>query len=80
MRPTRAILGLNGYYEVHYPDYYAANQEIVNAAVDEVLNLYQKKVYETMEPSWGSASRQPGPQRIGRLFPLPRRQASDAGG
>ncbi len=33
----RAILGLNGYYEVEYPDYDAANQERVSAAVDEVL-------------------------------------------
>ncbi len=48
-----AINGLKGYYQVTYPDYYAANQGIVDAAVDEVLALYQKKVYETMEPSWG---------------------------
>ena len=50
----RAILGLKGYYEVQYPDYYAANQETVNNATDEVLNLYQKMMYETMEPSWGA--------------------------
>ncbi len=50
----RAILGLNGYYEVHYPDYTAANQETLSAGIDEVLNLYQKMMYSTMEPSWGS--------------------------
>ena len=48
-----AIKGLKGFYQVNYPNYYAANQGIVDAAVDEVLALYQKKVYETMEPSWG---------------------------
>lgn len=50
----RAIQGLNGYYAVHYPDYSAANQETISAAVDEVLNLFQKMMYSTMEPSWGA--------------------------
>ena len=49
-----AIQGLSGYYQVHWPDYYAGNSETVDAAVDELINLYQEMVFPTMDASWTS--------------------------
>lgn len=50
----RAIRGLVGYYEVNYPDYYASNAATVQAAVDEVLTLYSRMMFPTMDASWTS--------------------------
>jgi hypothetical protein len=49
-----AIQGLSGYYQVNWPDYYAADGEKVEAAIDETLALYERMVFPTMDASWAS--------------------------
>lgn len=47
-----AIYGLRQYYETNWPDYYAANSEIVDGAVETLAQLYQEMVFPTMDASW----------------------------
>jgi len=47
-----AIEGLKNYYKDNWPEYYAANQEKVDQAVDKVNELYDQMVYPTMDVSW----------------------------
>jgi hypothetical protein len=47
-----AIEGLKNYYKANWPDYYAASQEMVDGAIEEVKTLYEQMVYPTMEVSW----------------------------
>jgi nitrate/TMAO reductase-like tetraheme cytochrome c subunit len=49
-----AIQGLSGYYQVNWPDYYEDNTDKVDAAVDEMLVLYERMVFPTMDASWTS--------------------------
>jgi len=47
-----AIGGLKQYYATNWPDYYSANQELVDKAVDQVNEMYTKMVYPDMEINW----------------------------
>jgi hypothetical protein len=49
---TAALRGLRGYYESNWPDYYAARSDEVQAAIDEVVGLYEGMVFPTMDVSW----------------------------
>jgi len=48
----KALGGLRDYYAVNWPDYYAANSETVNSAVDRVIEAYDRIVFPTMDVSW----------------------------
>ena len=77
---SNAIMGLKQYYTVNWPDYYSANQELVDKAIGEVDAMYKKMVYPDMEINWTHASRQCWAQEFARLLPLPRRQAFERAG
>lgn len=47
-----AIEGLKNYYKSNWPDYYNANTETVDQAVEHVQRLYKEMVYPTMDVSW----------------------------
>ena len=49
-----AIEGLKKYYKANWPDYFAANTDKVDAAVEEVKRLYSEMVYPTMEVTWNT--------------------------
>jgi hypothetical protein len=49
---SNAIKGLKQYYEVNWPDYYSANQELVDKAILEVDAMYKKMVYPDMQINW----------------------------
>ncbi len=49
-----AIRGLKGYYEVNWPEYYAARTQEVDAAVETLADIYQDMVFPTMDASWES--------------------------
>ena len=50
----KAIDGLRAYYQTNWPDYYAANAEVVNEAVDHLLETYERMVFPTMDVSWNT--------------------------
>lgn len=49
-----ALEGLKNYYKDNWGDYYAANQDRVDQAVDEVKRLYEQMVYPTMDVTWNT--------------------------
>ncbi|MBK8051190.1 MAG: NapC/NirT family cytochrome c [Anaerolineales bacterium] len=49
---NNAIDGLRNYYASNYPDYYQANQELVDKAVEQVKIDYSEIVYPNMDISW----------------------------
>ena len=49
---SAAIRGLRGYYESNWPDYYAAHNDKVLAAIDETLSIYERMVFPTMDVAW----------------------------
>lgn len=51
---SAALRGLNNYYADNWGDYYAANTETVNAAVEALVAMYEKMVYPTMDVSWNT--------------------------
>ena len=69
-----AIEGMKNYYDANWPDYYAANPEKVEAAVNELQQLYTEMVYPTMEVSWTTHPNNQEHKQLAGLLPLPRRQ------
>jgi nitrate/TMAO reductase-like tetraheme cytochrome c subunit len=56
---------LTTYYKVHYPDFYAQNQEKVAEAVDEIRVLFNQTVFPNLNVGW-----QTHPDNVGhREFP-----------
>ena len=49
---SAAIRGLRGYYESNWPDYYAAHSDKIMAAIDELLAMYERMVFPTMDVAW----------------------------
>lgn len=49
---SAALRGLNNYYEANWPEYYEANAETVEQAVDNLVAMYERMVYPTMDVSW----------------------------
>ncbi|RME70237.1 MAG: hypothetical protein D6784_17035 [Chloroflexi bacterium] len=47
-----AVLGLKNYYIVNWPDYYRMNAEKVDRAVENLVEIYQRMVFPTMQVSW----------------------------
>jgi len=48
------IAGLDGYYKTYYPDYYAANQEKISAAIEALQDAYSASVYPEQNSDWTS--------------------------
>jgi hypothetical protein len=49
-----ALRGLSTYYADNWPDYYQANRTTVDSAVDELVAMYERMVYPTMDVSWNT--------------------------
>jgi hypothetical protein len=49
-----AIRGLKNYYASNWSEYYTANTERVDAAVEELAGMYQNMVFPTMDVSWNT--------------------------
>ncbi|HSR67882.1 MAG TPA: NapC/NirT family cytochrome c [Acidobacteriota bacterium] len=45
---------LAAYYKENHPDYYASNQRSVQAAGEELINLYNRNVFPAMRVTWGT--------------------------
>ena len=43
---------LTTYYQVHYPDYYAENQEMVTDAVEEIKNIFTQTIFPNLDVGW----------------------------
>ncbi|MGA9533323.1 MAG: NapC/NirT family cytochrome c [Anaerolineales bacterium] len=48
------IEGLGNYYQVAYPDFYAANQDLVDEAIDQLKQTYQDSVFREQKTDWNS--------------------------
>ena len=49
---NRAVDGLRDYYRENWPDFYAQKTDVVNDAVDNLLEVYERMVFPTMDVSW----------------------------
>ena len=49
---SAALRGLRGYYESNWPEYYDANNDKITAAIDELLIMYERMVFPTMDVAW----------------------------
>ena len=63
-----AVKGLKGYYQVNWPDYYAQNQELVDQAVDNLSEIYERMVFPTMDVSWETHPNNLGHQETAGCF------------
>ena len=48
------IAGLEGYYQVFYPDYYAANRQAVQAAIAALQEIYTQSVFLEQKSDWNT--------------------------
>ena len=48
------IAGLDGYYRVVYPDFYQANQELIEQAIQALQQTYQESVFPEQKADWNS--------------------------
>ncbi len=48
----KAIEGLQDYYSTNWPGYYANHNATVNEAITEVVDIYERMVFPTMEVTW----------------------------
>jgi nitrate/TMAO reductase-like tetraheme cytochrome c subunit len=48
------IAGLRGYYQVVYPDFYAANTELIDSAIAVLQDVYTKSVFLEQKADWNS--------------------------
>jgi nitrate/TMAO reductase-like tetraheme cytochrome c subunit len=56
------IAGLTGYYEQYYPEFYAANSELVVDAIAALQNAYAKSVFPEQKADWNSHANNIGHQ------------------
>jgi len=47
-----AIAGLAGYYDAAYPEFYAANQDLIDAAIAALQDSYSKSVFREQGLDW----------------------------
>jgi nitrate/TMAO reductase-like tetraheme cytochrome c subunit len=47
-----AIAGLAGYYDAAYPEFYAENQELIDAAIAALQDIYEKSVFREQRLDW----------------------------
>jgi nitrate/TMAO reductase-like tetraheme cytochrome c subunit len=57
------IAGLASYYSTYYPDYYAANQEKVDQAIQALQEAYSNSVYPEQKADWTTH-----PNNVGHEF------------
>jgi hypothetical protein len=50
----KSIGALDDFYRVHYPDFYAANQEKIQQAVEALQDAYASSVFPEQKASWDS--------------------------
>lgn len=46
------IAGLSGYYETYYPEYYAANKDKVDAAIEALQDAYRNSIFPEQKSDW----------------------------
>jgi len=51
-----SIAGLDDYYRVYYPEYYAANQDTVKDAIEALQDAYANSVYPEQNSDWNTHS------------------------
>jgi len=51
-----SIAGLDDYYRVYYPEYYAANQDTVKGAIEALQDAYANSVYPEQNSDWNTHS------------------------
>ena len=49
-----AITGLKDYYAVNWADYYSTHAQTVDTAVQDLLAIYERMVFPTMDVSWNT--------------------------
>ena len=49
-----SLAGLSNYYQQYYPDYSAANQDKINAAIAALQDAYRNSVYPEQKSDWTS--------------------------
>ena len=49
---TNAVEGLRDYYATNYSDFYSNNTAMVDSSVDELVAMYQRMVFPTMDVTW----------------------------
>jgi nitrate/TMAO reductase-like tetraheme cytochrome c subunit len=59
----RSIAGLEGYYEHYYPDFYAENKDLVQAAIVALEDAYAQSVYPEQKSDWNSH-----PNHVGHIY------------
>lgn len=47
-----AIEALDGWYQEHYPDYYAGNQESIRNAIEAMKTIFQVTVFPNLHTGW----------------------------
>ncbi len=62
------IAGLEGYYQVFYPDYYASHRDRVQAAVASLQEIYTQSVFEVQKADWNSHPNNVGHQNSPGCF------------
>ena len=56
------IAGLSGYYKQYYPDFYAQNQNLIDAAIFELQEAYARSVFPEQKSDWNSHANNIGHQ------------------
>ena len=49
-----AIAGLDAYYQLTYPDYYASNQDALQTAIAAIQEIYTQSVFPEQKADWNS--------------------------
>jgi mono/diheme cytochrome c family protein len=57
------IVGLDNYYQAYYPDYYAANLDIIQSAITYIQNIYTSSVNLDQKSDWESH-----PNDVGHMY------------
>jgi nitrate/TMAO reductase-like tetraheme cytochrome c subunit len=57
------IVGLDNYYQAYYPEYYAANLDIIQSAITYIQNIYTSSVNLDQKSDWESH-----PNDVGHMY------------
>ncbi|HBX68922.1 MAG TPA: hypothetical protein DEH25_05955 [Chloroflexi bacterium] len=60
---TESIAGLDNYYKSYYPEYYAANQELIQETIVILQTAYNQSVSPEQKSDWNSH-----PNNVGHLY------------
>jgi len=50
----KGIAGIESYYSTYYPEYYAANQDKIQAAIEQLQTAYKNSVFPEQKVDWNS--------------------------